>query len=68
MNNTIIPYGKQNITLEDIEVVVEALKSDFLTQGPRIKKFEDQFSKYLGSKYAVAVSNGTAALHLCTFR
>jgi UDP-4-amino-4,6-dideoxy-N-acetyl-beta-L-altrosamine transaminase len=66
MNKKIIPYGKQNITQSDIEVVVEALKSDFLTQGPRIKEFEDQFSKYVGSKYAVAVSNGTAALHLCT--
>jgi UDP-4-amino-4,6-dideoxy-N-acetyl-beta-L-altrosamine transaminase len=66
MKNTIIPYGKQNITREDVDVVVEALKSDFLTQGPRIKKFEDEFAKYVGSKYAVAVSNGTAALHLCT--
>lgn len=66
MNNNIIPYGRQNITKEDIDAVIEALKSDFLTQGPRIKEFEDQFSKYVGSKYAVAVSNGTAALHLCT--
>ena len=66
MNNTIIPYGKQNITKEDIEVVIAALQSDYLTQGPRIKEFEDQFANYVGSKYAVAVSNGTAALHLCT--
>ncbi len=66
MNNTIIPYGKQNITKEDIQVVVEALQSDYLTQGPRIKEFEDHFANYVGSKYAVAVSNGTAALHLCT--
>lgn len=65
MNNSIIPYGKQNITKNDIDVVVESLKSDYLTQGPIIKEFEDQFSKYVGSKYAVAVSNGTAALHLC---
>jgi UDP-4-amino-4,6-dideoxy-N-acetyl-beta-L-altrosamine transaminase len=66
MNNTIIPYGKQNITKEDIEVVIAALQSDYLTQGPRIKEFEDHFASYVGSKYAVAVSNGTAALHLCT--
>jgi UDP-4-amino-4,6-dideoxy-N-acetyl-beta-L-altrosamine transaminase len=66
MNNTIIPYGKQNITKEDIEVVIAALRSDFLTQGPKIKEFEDHFANYVGSKYAVAVANGTAALHLCT--
>ncbi len=66
MNNTIIPYGKQNITKEDIEVVIAALQSDYLTQGPRIKEFEEHFANYVGSKYAVTVSNGTAALHLCT--
>lgn len=59
-----IPYGRQNITDEDISAVVEALKSDYLTQGPRIKQFEDEFANYVGSKYAIAVSNGTAALHL----
>jgi UDP-4-amino-4,6-dideoxy-N-acetyl-beta-L-altrosamine transaminase len=61
-----IPYGKQNITQQDIDAVVEVLKSDYLTQGPKIKEFEDNFANYVGSKYAVAVSNGTAALHLCT--
>jgi UDP-4-amino-4,6-dideoxy-N-acetyl-beta-L-altrosamine transaminase len=61
-----IPYGKQNITTEDISAVIEALQSDFLTQGPRIKEFEELFASYVGSKFAVAVSNGTAALHLCT--
>lgn len=59
-----IPYGRQNITDEDISAVVEALKSDYLTQGPRIAAFEEAFAKYVGAKYAVAVSNGTAALHL----
>ncbi len=59
-----IPYGRQNITEEDIEAVVEALKSDYLTQGPKIAEFEEAFAHYCGSKYAVAVSNGTAALHL----
>lgn len=59
-----IPYGKQNITEEDIRVVSEALKADFLTQGPKILEFEKLFATYIGSKYAVAVANGTAALHL----
>jgi UDP-4-amino-4,6-dideoxy-N-acetyl-beta-L-altrosamine transaminase len=59
-----IPYGRQNITQTDIDAVVEVLKSDYLTQGPAIKQFEDDFANYVGSKYAVAVSNGTAALHL----
>jgi UDP-4-amino-4,6-dideoxy-N-acetyl-beta-L-altrosamine transaminase len=61
-----IPYGKQNITDEDINAVIETLKSDYLTQGPKIKEFEEAFAKYIGAKYAVAVANGTAALHLCT--
>jgi hypothetical protein len=60
-----IPYGKHDITQEDIDAVVNVLKSESLTQGPSILKFEKKFSKYIGSSYAVAVSNGTAALHLC---
>jgi len=60
-----IPYGRQQITEEDISAVTEALKSDYLTQGPRISEFEEAFAAYVGSAYAVAVSNGTAALHLC---
>jgi UDP-4-amino-4,6-dideoxy-N-acetyl-beta-L-altrosamine transaminase len=59
-----IPYGKQHITDEDILAVVETLKSDYLTQGPKINEFEDAFASYVGSKYAIAVANGTAALHL----
>lgn len=61
-----IPYGRQNITSEDLATVVETLQSDYLTQGPMIASFEEAFAKYIGSKYAVAVANGTAALHLCT--
>ncbi len=64
MNN--IPYGRQNITEEDIESVIQTLQSDYLTQGPKILEFEQAFAKYIGSSYAVAVANGTAALHLCT--
>ena len=64
MIHSVIPYGRQNITEADINEVIETLQSDYLTQGPKIKKFEDAFAKYVGSKFAVAVSNGTAALHL----
>jgi UDP-4-amino-4,6-dideoxy-N-acetyl-beta-L-altrosamine transaminase len=64
--NKIIPYGGHLITDEDISSVVKVLKSDFLTQGPSVKLFEDSFADYVGSKFAIAVSNGTAALHLCT--
>ena len=60
----IIPYGKHQITDQDIESVVEVLNSDFLTQGRKIKEAELNFSDYNCSKYSVAVSNGTAALHL----
>ncbi len=60
-----IPYGRQDITSDDIKAVVDVLTSDYLTQGPQIELFEEAFSNYVGSKYAVAVANGTAALHLC---
>jgi UDP-4-amino-4,6-dideoxy-N-acetyl-beta-L-altrosamine transaminase len=59
-----IPYGKQYIDEQDIQEVISALKGDFLTQGPKIEEFEIEFAVYCGAKYAVAVSNGTAALHL----
>jgi UDP-4-amino-4,6-dideoxy-N-acetyl-beta-L-altrosamine transaminase len=61
-----IPYGKQNITDEDIQAVTAALRSEYMTQGPKIKEFEEAFAEYIGCTYAVAVANGTAALHLCT--
>ena len=59
-----IPYGKQDITQDDIDAVVNVLKSDFLTQGPCVPKFEKEVSKYCGAKYAVAVTSATSALHL----
>lgn len=65
MENKIIPYGRQHITQEDIDAVITTLQGDFLTQGPKILEFEQAFAKYVGSKYAVALANGTAALHLC---
>ena len=59
-----IPYGKQTIEEEDIKAVEEVLRNDFLTTGPKVKEFEKALCDYTGAKYAVAVSSGTAALHL----
>lgn len=59
-----IPYGKQWIGREEILAVTRVLRSDFLTQGPLVAEFEEMLAKKVGSKYAVAVANGTAALHL----
>jgi dTDP-4-amino-4,6-dideoxygalactose transaminase len=64
--NKFIPYGKQFIDENDINVVVEVLKSDFLTTGPKVKAYEEALAEKLGFKYVVAVSNGTAALHLAS--
>jgi UDP-4-amino-4,6-dideoxy-N-acetyl-beta-L-altrosamine transaminase len=61
-----IPYGKQFISDEDIDAVVNTLKGEYLTQGPIIAAFEKAFAEYVGAKYAVALANGTAALHLST--
>ncbi len=60
----IIPYGRQYIDEKDIEAVVQVLKGDYLTTGPYVEKFEKAFAAKIGAKYAVAVSSGTAALHL----
>ena len=59
-----IPYGKQNIDENDIKEVVRVLKSDHLTQGPIVGKFEEKLSKKVGSKYATAVNSATSALHI----
>jgi len=59
-----IYYGKQSINEEDIKAVEEVLRSDFLTQGPAIERFERSVADYCGAKYAVAVCNATAALHI----
>ena len=60
-----IPYGRQSITPEDLQAVNEVLLGEYLTQGPKIAELESAFATYVGAKYAVAISNGTAALHLC---
>lgn len=59
-----IPYGRQTIDDDDIQAVCEVLRSDFLTTGPKVGEFEKTVAEYVGAKYAVAVSNGTAALHV----
>lgn len=64
-SNRIIPYGRHFIDDADIQAVVDVLRSDWLTCGPEVTRFEDAVSSYIGVKHAIAVSNGTAALHLC---
>ena len=59
-----IPYGRQNISQADIDAVVSVLRSDWLTQGPAIERFEQAVADYCGAKYAVAVTSATAALHI----
>ena len=59
-----IPYGKQDISKEDIEAVIEVLKSDFLTQGPKVPQFEESLISHSGAKHAFAVNSATSALHI----
>jgi UDP-4-amino-4,6-dideoxy-N-acetyl-beta-L-altrosamine transaminase len=67
VRETYLPYGRQWLDQEDIESVVKVLQSDYLTTGPEIELFENKIAQYVGSKYAVAFSNGTAALHAACF-
>jgi perosamine synthetase len=62
-----IPYGRQSIDEDDIKAVVEVLKSDWLTTGPKVVEFEEAVADYVGAQYAVAVSSGTAALHAAMY-
>jgi UDP-4-amino-4,6-dideoxy-N-acetyl-beta-L-altrosamine transaminase len=64
MRKKFIPYGRQFIDEDDIKEVVKVLKSLWITQGPKIREFEEALCKYTGAKYAVVVSSGTAALHI----
>ena len=67
MRELYLPYGNQWIDNEDIQEVINVLKSDFITTGPKIQEFENIVAKYVGAKYAVAFSSGTAALHGACF-
>lgn len=62
-----IPYGRQTIEEDDIQAVVDVLRSDYLTTGPKISEFEKMVADYVGAKYAVAISNGKSALHAACF-
>src|ERR1700687_3330823 len=63
----LLPYGRQSLNEEDIQAVVEVLRSDWLTTGPKVGEFEERFSAWVGAKYGVSFSSGTAALHAAAF-
>jgi perosamine synthetase len=67
VRSTLLPYGRQSIDESDIQAVVETLRSDWLTTGPKVAEFEDALATWVGVKYAVSFSSGTAALHAAAF-
>jgi perosamine synthetase len=67
VRNTLLPYGRQAIGEDDIQAVVDVLRSDWLTTGPKVGEFEEACAAWVGAKHAVSFSSGTAALHGCAF-
>ena len=67
VRKTLLPYGRQSIEEDDIQAVVQTLRSDWLTTGPKIGEFEEAFAAWVGARYAVSFSSGTAALHGAAF-
>jgi len=67
VREAMLPYGRQSISEEDIQAVGDVLRSDWLTTGPKVAEFEDALAEWVGSKYAIAFSSGTAALHGAAF-
>ena len=67
VRSSLLPYGRQTIDDADVQAVADALRSDWLTTGPRVEEFEERFAERVGARYAVAVSSGTAALHAAAF-
>src|SRR2546422_3026250 len=67
VRKTLLPYGHQSIDEGDIQAVTNTLRSDWLTTGPRVAEFEEAFAAWIGAKYAVSFSSGTAALHAAAF-
>jgi perosamine synthetase len=67
VRKTLLPYGRQSIDEADIQAVVDTLRSDWLTTGPKVGEFEEAIAAWVGAKYAVAFSSGTAALHGAAF-
>jgi UDP-4-amino-4,6-dideoxy-N-acetyl-beta-L-altrosamine transaminase len=67
VRDTLLPYGRQSVDESDIQAVVETLRSDWLTTGPKVAEFEEAFAAWVGACYAISFSSGTAALHGATF-
>jgi len=67
VRETLLPYGRQSLNEEDIQAVVEVLRSDWLTTGPKVGEFEERFAAWVGAKCGVSFSSGTAALHAAAF-
>jgi len=67
VRKTLLPYGKHSIDDDDVDAVVDVLRSDWMTTGPKVAEFEEAFAARVGSKYAVSFSSGTAALHGAAF-
>jgi UDP-4-amino-4,6-dideoxy-N-acetyl-beta-L-altrosamine transaminase len=67
VRSTLLPYGRQTIDENDIQAVVDTLRSDWLTTGPKVNEFEEAFAAWVGARYAVSFSSGTAALHGAAF-
>ncbi|MGB7130400.1 MAG: UDP-4-amino-4,6-dideoxy-N-acetyl-beta-L-altrosamine transaminase [Candidatus Sulfotelmatobacter sp.] len=67
VRDTLLPYGRQSIDEKDIQFVVDVLRSDWLTTGPKVAEFEEAFAEHVGAKYAVSFNSGTAALHGAAF-
>src|SRR6266481_3122652 len=67
VRRTLLPYGRQSIAEDDIQAVVDVLRSDWLTTGPKVGEFEEAFAAWVGAKHAVSFSSGTAALHGAAF-
>src|SRR6195256_290277 len=67
VRDTLLPYGRQSLDDGDIQAVVDVLKSDWLTTGPKVGEFEERFAAWVGAKHAISFSSGTAALHAAAF-
>src|ERR1700687_2774043 len=67
VRKTLLPYGRQSIGEDDIQAVVDVLRSDWLTTGPKVGEFEERFAAQVGARHAVSFSSGTAALHGAAF-
>ena len=67
VRETMLPYGRQWVDEADVQAVVEVLRSDWLTTGPKVREFEERVAEYVGAREAVAVNSGTAALHVAAF-